>query len=152
MKNRSFSRCERRRTDHKMEENLRRLSHCLNQASEVVQQLASATSNSASNSAQTIVSTSGGMTSVSQAVGRARAMMHQSSSRGLYSRLCTSQIEASTSPPGICIFCKIFVQIPPSRGRKVVQMPHHRSIPGDQMPPPPGNLSVAFIMLRKLCM
>ena len=55
-------------------------------------------------------------------------------------------------PPGICIFCKIFVQIPPSRGRKAVQMPHHRSIPGDQMPPPPGNFSAAFIMLRKLCM
>ena len=55
-------------------------------------------------------------------------------------------------PPGICIFCKIFVQIPPSRGRKAVQMPHHRFIPGDQMPPPPGNFSVAFVMLRKLCM
>ena len=55
-------------------------------------------------------------------------------------------------PPGICIFCKIFVQIPPSRGRKAVQMPHHRSIPGDQMPPPPGNFSVAFIMFRKLRM
>ena len=70
-----------------MKENLRRLSHCLNQASEVVQQLASATGNSASNSAQTIASTSGGMTSVSQAVSRARAMMHQSTSRGLYSHL-----------------------------------------------------------------
>ena len=55
-------------------------------------------------------------------------------------------------PPGICIFCKIFVQFPPSRGQKAVQMPHHRSIPGDQMPPPPGNVSVAFITLRKLCM
>ena len=49
-------------------------------------------------------------------------------------------------------FWKIFVQIPPSRGRKAVQMHHHRSIPGDQMPSPPGNFSVAFIMLRKLCM
>ena len=69
--------------------------------------------------------------------------------------LCTSQIEASTSPPGQppghLNFWKIFVQIPPSRGRKTVQMPHHRSIPGDQMPPPPGNFSVAFTMLRKLC-
>ena len=57
-------------------------------------------------------------------------------------------------PPGHLNFWKIFVQIPPSRGRKAVQMPHHRSIPipGDQMPPPPGNFSVAFIMLRKLCM
>ena len=67
--------------------------------------------------------------------------------------LCTSQIEASNGqPPGYLNFWKIFVQIPPSRGRKVVQMPHHRSIPGDQMPPPPGDFSVAFIMLRKLCM
>ena len=49
-------------------------------------------------------------------------------------------------------FWKIFGQIPSSRGRKAVQMPHHRPITGDQMPPPPGNFSVAFIMLRKLCM
>ena len=87
----AFSEGGRRRKAHKMEENLRRLSHCLNQASEVVQKLASATSNSASNSAsnsvQTMVSTSGGMTLVSQAVSRAQAMMHQSTSRGLYSRL-----------------------------------------------------------------
>ena len=40
-------------------------------------------------------------------------------------------------PPGHLNFWKIFVQIPHSRGRKAVQMPHHRSIPGDQMPPPP---------------
>ena len=71
--------------------------------------------------------------------------------------LCTSQIKASTpfpprQPSGHLKFWKIFVQIPPSRGRKAVQMPLHRSIPGDQMPPPPGNFSVAFIMLRKLCM
>ena len=97
MKNRSFPLCGRRK-DHKMEENLRRLSHCLNQASEVVQQLASATSNSASNSAQTMVSTSGGMTSVSQAVSRARAMMHHSTSRGLYSRLgARERLRASSS-------------------------------------------------------
>ena len=53
--------------------------------------------------------------------------------------------------PGHLNFWKIFVQILPSWGRKAVQMPHHRSIPGDQMPPPPGNFSVAFIMLWKLC-
>ena len=41
--------------------------------------------------------------------------------------------------PGHLNIWKIFVQIPSSRGRKAVQMPHHRSIPGDQMPPPPGN-------------
>ena len=40
-------------------------------------------------------------------------------------------------------FWKIFVQIPHSRGRKAVQIPHHRSIPGDQMPPLPGNFLVA---------
>ena len=55
-------------------------------------------------------------------------------------------------PPRHLNFWKIFVQIPPSRDRKAVQMPHHRSIPSDQMPPPPGNFSVAFIILRKLCM
>ena len=55
-------------------------------------------------------------------------------------------------PPGHLNFWKIFVQIPHSRGWKVVQMPHHRSMPGDQMPPTPGNVSVASIMLRKLCM
>ena len=55
-------------------------------------------------------------------------------------------------PPRHLNFWKIFVQIPSSRGRKAVQMPHHRSIPGDQMPPPLGNFSVAFIMLRKLWM
>ena len=49
-------------------------------------------------------------------------------------------------------FLENFWKISPSRGRKAVQMPHHRSIPGDQMPPPLGNFSVAFIMLRKLCM
>ena len=52
-------------------------------------------------------------------------------------------------PPGHLNFWEIFVQIPPSRGRKAVQMPHHRSIPGDQMPPTPGNFSVAFIMLLR---
>ena len=64
------------------------------------------------------------------------------------SLLCTSQIEASTSPPratpGHLYFSQNFCSNSP-------QMPHHRSIPGDQMPPPPGNFSVVFIMLRKLC-
>ena len=55
-------------------------------------------------------------------------------------------------PPGHLNFRKIFVQIPHSRGRKAVQMPHHKSIPGDQMHPPLGNFSVVSIMLRKLCM
>ena len=57
-------------------------------------------------------------------------------------------------PPGHLNFWKIFVQISPSWGRKAVQMPHYycyRSISGDQMSPPPGNFSVASIVLRKLC-
>ena len=54
--------------------------------------------------------------------------------------------------PGPLNFWKIFVQIPPSRGQKAVQMPHYRSIPDDQIPPTPGKFSVASIMLRKLCM
>ena len=41
---------------------------------------------------------------------------------------------------------------PPEAEKLSVQMPHHRSIPGYQMPPTPGNFSVVFIMLRKLCM
>ena len=49
-------------------------------------------------------------------------------------------------------FLENFVQIPPFRGRKAVQIPPHSTIPGDLLPPPPGNFSVAFIMLRKLCM
>ena len=40
-------------------------------------------------------------------------------------------------------FLENFCSNYPSRGRKAVQMPHHRSIPGDQMPPAPG---------KKLCM
>ena len=53
------------------------------------------------------------------------------------------------NPPGHLNFWKIFVQIAPSQGRKAV---HRRSIPGDQMPPPPGNFSEASIMLQKLRM
>ena len=59
---------------------------------------------------------------------------------------------APGQPPRHLNFWKIFVQIPPSRGRKAVQMPHHGSTPGDQMRPPMGNFPVASIMLRKLCM
>ena len=53
-------------------------------------------------------------------------------------------------PPGAFEVLEIFVQIPHSWGRKAVQIPHHRSIAGDQMPPPPGNYSVASIMPQKL--
>ena len=54
-------------------------------------------------------------------------------------------------PPGHLNFWKIFVRIPPSWGQKAVQMPHCRSIPGDQMPPRPGNVSVAFIKCSGSC-
>ena len=47
-------------------------------------------------------------------------------------------------PPGHLNFWKIFVKIPPSRGRKAVQMPHYRSIPGDQILPPPGKVFSSF--------
>ena len=55
---------------------------------------------------------------------------------------CTSQIEASMSLLRAFEFLDIFlVQIPHSPGQKAVEMPHHRSISGNQMPPPPGKLS-----------
>ena len=47
-------------------------------------------------------------------------------------------------PPGHLNFWKIFVQIPHSRGRKAVQMPHYRSVPGDQIPPPRDTSSFYF--------
>ena len=50
--------------------------------------------------------------------------------------------------PGHLIFWKIFVQIPPSPGRKAVQMP---PLPG-KLPDYCFNFSVASIMLLKLCM
>ena len=37
------------------------------------------------------------------------------------------QIEASTSPPGIWLYLKIIVQIPPYSGQNAFQMPHTRS-------------------------
>ena len=49
-------------------------------------------------------------------------------------------------------FLENFCSNSPLPRLKSFQMPHHRSIPGDQMSPPPGNVSVASIMLRKLCM
>ena len=56
-------------------------------------------------------------------------------------------------PPGHLNFWRIFVQIPSSRGRKAVQMPHHRSIPSYQMPSPLGKLFRSFYYApeSKLC-
>ena len=66
--------------------------------------------------------------------------------------LCTSQNEASTSPlgnpPRVFQFLKIFCSNPLSRGQKAVQMPHNRSISGDQMPPPPGKLRGCCLTFR----
>ena len=70
-------------------------------------------------------------------------------------RLCTSQIEASTSPPGnpraFEFFAKFLFKFPPPEAEKLFKCPiigHSRW----SNAPTPGNFSVAFIMLRKLCM
>ena len=52
------------------------------------------------------------------------------------------------NPPGIWIFGKFFVQIPPSPGRKAVQMPP----PSGKLPDYCLNFSEASMMLLKLCM
>lgn len=83
-----------------MEQNLRILSNCLNQASQVVQELAT---NNGRNVAGAIfeepsTSTNTAMTSVGQAVSRARAMMRHSTAGGLYSRLNSRErLRASSS-------------------------------------------------------
>lgn len=73
-----------------MEENFLRLSQCLNQESQVVQELAA---NSGGNVAAVVndeeasTSTNAAMSMVVQAVSRARAMMSQFSARRFYARL-----------------------------------------------------------------
>ena len=55
------------------------------------------------------------------------------------------------SPPGApraFEFLENFWKIPPSRGRKAVQMPHYRSIPGDQIPPPPGTFQASAVYVN----
>ena len=85
----------------RMEENLRTLANCLNQASQVVQELATNGSRNVVAGAtfdEALTSTNTAMTSVGQAVTRARAMMRQSSARGLYSRLNSRErLRASSS-------------------------------------------------------
>ena len=84
-----------------MEENLRRLSNCLNQASQVVQELAANSGRNVVTDAtvgETSTSTNTSITMVGQAVNRARAMMRQSTTRGLYSRLNSRErLRASSS-------------------------------------------------------
>ena len=41
-------------------------------------------------------------------------------------------------------FLENFCSNSPLPRPKAVQKPHHRSIPGDQMPSPPGNFSVSL--------
>ncbi|CAH3018815.1 unnamed protein product [Porites evermanni] len=100
-----------------MEENLRRLSNCLSQASQVVQELAANSGRNVVADAtvgETSTSTNReltnrllshddalpntSITTVGQAVSRARAIMHQSTTRGLYSRLNSRErLRASSS-------------------------------------------------------
>lgn len=84
-----------------MEENFRRLSNCLNQASQVVQELAANSGRNVVTDAtvgETSTSTNTSITMVGQAVNRARAMMRQSTTRGLYSRLNSRErLRASSS-------------------------------------------------------
>ena len=73
-----------------MEENLCLLSNCLNQASQVVQELATNSGRNVVAGAtfdEALTSTNTAMTLVGQAITRVRAMMRQSTARGLYSRL-----------------------------------------------------------------
>ena len=42
----------------------------------------------------------------------------------------------ATPRPGIWLFLKVIVQIPPYPGQNAVQIPHTRVQSGDQMPPP----------------
>ena len=81
--------------------NLRRLSNCLNQASQVVQELAANSGRNVVTDAtvgETSTSTNTSITMVGQAVNRARAMMRQSTTRGLYSRLNSRErLRASSS-------------------------------------------------------
>ena len=84
-----------------MEENLRRLSNDLSQASQVVQELAANSGRNVVADAtvgETSTSTNTSITTVGQAVSRARAMMRQSTTRGLYSRLNSRErLRASSS-------------------------------------------------------
>ena len=67
-----------------MEENLRRLSNCLSQASQVVQELAANSGRNVVADAtvgETSTSTNTSITTVGQAVSGARAMMRQSTTR-----------------------------------------------------------------------
>ena len=66
--------------------------------------------------------------------------------------LCTSQIEASTSPPSAprpSEFSKNFCSNSPSPGRKAVQMHHHGYISGDQMPPPRENYYITVLTFQQ---
>ena len=84
-----------------MEENLRRLSNCLSQASQVVQELAANSGRNVVADAtvgETSTSTNTSITTVGQAVSSARAMRRQSTTRGLYSRLNSRErLRASSS-------------------------------------------------------
>ena len=84
--------------------------------------------------------------------GRITEFRLQSRYQLMYQSNRSFNIPPPRATPGYLYFLQNFCSNSPLPRPKAVQMPHHRSIPGDQMPPPPGNFSVAFIMLRKLCM
>ena len=72
---------------------------------------------------------------------------------------CISQIKASTSPHRVASeylnFCKIGVKFPTHQANKLFidQMPHHKSIVGEQMPPGKfkrGCITLSTEMLLKL--
>ena len=84
---------------------------------------------------------------------KAVAIKHYNSDNDSYDLFLMYQSNRSFNiPPGQTTghlnFWKIFVQIPPSPGRKAVQMP----TPQGKLPDYCFNFSVASIMLLKLCM
>ena len=81
-----------------MEENLRRLSTCLNQASQMVTELAGNRRGNSVGTSFDETTTNTAMASVGQAVTRARSMMQQSTARGAFRRLNgRERLRASTS-------------------------------------------------------
>ena len=97
-----------------MEENLCILSNCLNQAGQVVQDLATNSGRNVVAGAidETSTSTNTGLTSVGQAVTRARGVMRQSTARGFYSRLNSRErLRASPSTYSAPVKSKRFARI-----------------------------------------
>ena len=99
-----------------MEENLRRLSNCLNQASQGVQELAADSGRNVVTDAtvgETSKSTNTSITMLGQPVSRARATMRQSTTRGLYFSFSSyNRMPCIPTPP---YFFPSFTRLTPSR-------------------------------------